>query len=508
MLLATSINMNLISVVILLCFVLDVTLSSTTQTNDDNNNNDFVSNERVVSNRVNTNHVNTNRATSNRVNPHSVGTVNINMLHQNRRSNVVVIGSGVKDRHMKIILSVTCKISNDIELEPLRLAKVILVVKCRGCGTIKLEGELDDRGQWSMSFEVPELLDTQYELLFSIRLINDAFFIAYNKLDTYNQYMASKEENEMWFQINTKPRGDTTHVNYEMNAVTNPVNRLKYINNEEVQRYATYTEGYAFSKLNLISQSIKYFLGISTLKCLPVYPKDDKTGYKGAEDILLIQSTQLLSFMILVHEIGHRVMLHVYKPKFSDYALPTSGDHKLCPSSNQDVMLAWVEGYANGFSLIMTELITKQVTPNIVSVTPSSGASLASGEEPSVSVNSISIEYYYCLVKDMNHNEGRIAAAMYDLFDSHNDGLDDDYITQALTKKDDYNNNLFTVDYFGRSSYSDSNMNNRINEKVLLVEALELSTHPNLDSYWEAILTLTNGDQKDLAQQIKYYNFG
>lgn len=161
------------------------------------------------------------------------------------------------------------------------------------------------------------------------------------------------------------------------------------------------------------------------------------------------------------HEYGHAVMYAAYG------SIPGEGGvHMFCDTASTG--LAWSEGFATYYGLV---------------------SGLGNGTlHWSVGDQGKSIELYSCSLRDISIDEGRVAAALWDLYDSANDsnGGNED---------------------LGRNGYSDSNSGAQVVPFATLVGTLWVSHQQTVQDYWTNLKTQLNSTQLAPSVQIMNYNY-
>jgi hypothetical protein len=161
------------------------------------------------------------------------------------------------------------------------------------------------------------------------------------------------------------------------------------------------------------------------------------------------------------HEYGHAAMYLAYG------SIPGEGGvHAFCDTATQG--LAWSEGFATYYGMVAA------VSDGTIHWT--------------VGDAGMSIERYYCALRDMRIDEGRVAAGLWDLYDSTND------------------NNGGDPNY-GQSGYSDSNSGAQLVPFNTLVNTLWVSNQPGVSQYWTNLKAALNATQLAPSVQIMNYNY-
>ncbi|KYQ88950.1 hypothetical protein DLAC_10539 [Tieghemostelium lacteum] len=114
------------------------------------------------------------------------------------------------------------------------------------------------------------------------------------------------------------------------------------------------------------------------------------------------------------------------------------------------------------------------------------------------------IEYYHCPNKNGFTDEGRIAAMLYDLYDSHNDAIDNEEVTKIIN---DDNNNIIDRNLFGSPNYRDGNGEYPISARNILIKTVSVMTEHSLSEYIEYIKSdrrLEKGARKSACEVFKY----
>jgi hypothetical protein len=174
--------------------------------------------------------------------------------------------------------------------------------------------------------------------------------------------------------------------------------------------------------------------------------------------------------LVIAHEYGHWVMFILYNGGWPDYKYDEE-DHSFCPAAPVPPGFAWSEGYATAFSLISTNTTSGNfywVDPTLV--------------QP--------IEKYSCKLQSSLTDEGRVAAAIWDLYDTPNDSN---------------GGNLL----LGRNGYSDNNALYVVKPQTLLFDAL-FQQPQNYEEYLRQVVASNSLSpiQRIFASNVSIYNWG
>ncbi|KYQ89929.1 hypothetical protein DLAC_08499 [Tieghemostelium lacteum] len=224
--------------------------------------------------------------------------------------------------------------------------------------------------------------------------------------------------------------------------------------------------------------------------------------------------------LTLVHEYGHFVQEILYAEK--SISIPITGDdHEPCDSVESTSNVAWSEGYADSFSIIMGKVMKmKYATDNKVS------QPWDEGQQISGRYSSLFYDYYACdtsvferdedgnpkqtyIERSLDNDEGRVTAMLYDLYDSNDDSLIKKPSDEIMNKiKEKYPKILPA--WFGVSTGSDSNSGNELTYIEILVDAIRESNQASLQCYIYSLLNSPNlkSEKKEYVKDIIIYNYG
>ncbi|MBN2413097.1 hypothetical protein JXQ31_15530 [candidate division KSB1 bacterium] len=180
---------------------------------------------------------------------------------------------------------------------------------------------------------------------------------------------------------------------------------------------------------------------------------------------------------VVMHEYGHAVMWYAYGE-----SNPSPGGSHNFSDTNQNTSLAWSEGWATGFML--------SVCPDGL-YNWHEGSSESAGEYPSCGVQNDwgwPIEAASSSNRDGSRSEARVAAAINDMLDSHNDSPGT-------------NANL------GRTDREDANSSNRVSLKKMVKDVLWGSYHKEFLNFWNELSGELSGNTLSLAREACQYNY-
>jgi hypothetical protein len=166
--------------------------------------------------------------------------------------------------------------------------------------------------------------------------------------------------------------------------------------------------------------------------------------------------------VVVGHEYGHAVMYQAYGGQMGP-----GGTHYFCQPASTG--LAWSEGFATFFGLAAIGSPDGQMHWSV-------------GDE------GVSMENWSCNIHDLNTDEGRVAAALWDLYDAPDD------------------NNGGSADR-GRNGFSDANSANRVGIRTML-DTLLVRRQTTATEYWTDLKARLTAAQSPGATQIISYNYG
>ncbi|HYO77699.1 MAG TPA: hypothetical protein VE010_14665 [Thermoanaerobaculia bacterium] len=167
--------------------------------------------------------------------------------------------------------------------------------------------------------------------------------------------------------------------------------------------------------------------------------------------------------IVVGHEVGHAVQYQAYGTSVSE-----GGFHTFCPQSPVSLGLAWSEGFATAFGMVAVN---------------SDGLM-----HWHVGDAGYSIEKYWCASTAIANDEGRIAAALWDLWDAANDSNGGDV-------------------NFGATGFSDSNQGAQLVGADALLTPLWTSIQNDVTAYWGVLKPRLNATQTAPSVNIMSYNY-
>ncbi|KYQ90958.1 hypothetical protein DLAC_07840 [Tieghemostelium lacteum] len=204
----------------------------------------------------------------------------------------------------------------------------------------------------------------------------------------------------------------------------------------------------------------------------------------------------------LYHEYGHYIQ-HLLLRRIDIKNVAPEGSHFPCDATPQNPTLAFYEGYANAFSRILLKEFGHQYIDPYVEITWKSG-SYKSLE------NGFSIEYFFCDKDKMLTDEGRIAAMIYDLYDSEDDSQQHKEIPNIIEFVGmDEKYHGIDKSWFG-TLQKDNNQGLEIPFRQLLVDFTSDrgEDYNSVKGYINAMRKKISGDQLEKALDIIRYNYG
>jgi hypothetical protein len=177
---------------------------------------------------------------------------------------------------------------------------------------------------------------------------------------------------------------------------------------------------------------------------------------------------------IIAHEYGHVVMYNLYKTDMPIQNAPRNNDYT-CPDVNKKApnpAYGWSEGFATFFALV---------------VTGSKDGKLDIGD------TTLDYEHYDCDYKKLEHDQGRVVAALWDLYDENNDN-------------NTINGSINTS--YGRTKYNDTQAPHHRIEFSQILNTLKMGTQDSFRQFYEDLETTMRVDQKSSAANIMLFNYG
>jgi hypothetical protein len=179
---------------------------------------------------------------------------------------------------------------------------------------------------------------------------------------------------------------------------------------------------------------------------------------------------------VIAHEYGHYMMWHLHGGTFPP---DSGGKHSVCSPSSRTPQVAWTEGYATAYAMI---LLHENDAENVMFMSVGTVKSFE-----------IAVERYSCnpsdgspTSTDINKDEGRVFAALWDLYDLHNDG------SSAIA--------------FGNPTGRDNNHDYVIDSHRLLINPLITARPTTIEAYWAALSPLLSNDELVQAKSVMCYN--
>jgi len=121
-------------------------------------------------------------------------------------------------------------------------------------------------------------------------------------------------------------------------------------------------------------------------------------------------------WIILAHEVGHYVMYRLMGPYLG------SAPHSVCMVL--DPTLAFSEGYADAFAFALRDTTFPSFKPVIIFP----------------GITEFNVELYSCHLQTLTTDEGRVAAALWDVYDGHGDNNENDLNRGRSGHRDDSDN--------------------------------------------------------------------
>jgi Transthyretin-like family len=272
-------------------------------------------------------------------------------------------------------------------------------------------------------------------------------------------YISSKVTNLAELQLISDGEGGYVPFYYAWRSttvddITSPTYTMNFTITNQAQAAAVWTGS---QRAAVLSQQSGHNLSYVEVR----YPGfGSGTYFRPGSGIINIDSENN-SPVVAGHEYGHAVMYAAYG------SIPGEGGiHEFCAAASAG--LAWSEGFATYYGLV---------------------AGLGNGTMHwSVGDAGMSIELYSCHLRDMSIDEGRVAAGLWDLYDSANDsnGGDPD---------------------LGANNYSDANSGAQLVPFNTLVDTLWVSQQQTVQQYWTNLKARLNQTQLAPSVQIMNYNY-
>jgi len=236
--------------------------------------------------------------------------------------------------------------------------------------------------------------------------------------------------------------------------------------------------------------------------CYPA--RDYSTGWYSGSKIIRIAAQYNDSPDVITHEYGHAVMYTAY-----DGNIPSDGGSHSFWDCEQEGELSWSEGWATAFALSADpdpDGIYNEHDESVIPFIPEQTAGCSSSQvasEPAVTSSAeISIEHFNADCTDGLMNEGRVAAAIYDMMDTTDDTNTDNLETVGL--------DISRAWRMGVDGHADYNKEHIIPFSVIFRDTLWNTQHDNFHSFWNSLAgtpgRLTD-EQRSQAQEIMYYNY-
>ena len=289
----------------------------------------------------------------------------------------------------------------------------------------------------------------------------------YDPFGTTEIYLVIKSENERYL-FGTASADGQKITNYHFKT---PVKRVSSGDNDISINYNITGAGKAmetWAAFNSVWDYTNKQLNVALPRLQVRYPggKPDSAYFIRNFDLIVIGETYYNGPMVIGHEFGHALMWHLNNGWFPE----GGGPHSLCPNNAVKVGLAWSEGYATAFGLISNHSTDGKFYWH-------NGGS------------GYSFETYSCAYKDLNTDEGRVAAALWDFLDEHDDCNSGD-------------------EKIGRNGFCDHNKNQRVSPAQALVDGVENQYQEDALKYWwymhDSVLSAV---QEPPAQDIYKYNW-
>jgi len=188
--------------------------------------------------------------------------------------------------------------------------------------------------------------------------------------------------------------------------------------------------------------------------------------FSETDNLIAIGDNYAKSEMVIAHEYGHDLMWL----SNNEWSPEAGGEHSFCPSTPIDNKLAWTEGYATAFALSATN------SPDgVFHWTPGD-----SGRD---------IEHYSCSYHQLDTDEGRVAAAIWDFVDANND------CNQGSQDR-------------GRDGFCDQNQPFPISPADAYYNAVKDQQQETVMPYWWNLHDhFMNANQQPLAEDIMRYDW-
>ena len=192
----------------------------------------------------------------------------------------------------------------------------------------------------------------------------------------------------------------------------------------------------------------------------------DEAYFVSSLNLIAIGDNYAQSDMVIAHEFGHDFMWQIN----NEWMPEAGGPHFVCPGSAIDNKLAWSEGYATAFALSATN-------------SPDGVFHWTPGD------TGWDIEHYSCSFDELDTDEFRVAAAIWDFVDANND------CNEGSQDK-------------GRDGYCDQNQPYPISVKDAYYNAVKGQQQETTMPYWWYLHdNFMNANQQPLAENIMRYNW-
>ena len=192
----------------------------------------------------------------------------------------------------------------------------------------------------------------------------------------------------------------------------------------------------------------------------------DEAYFAKSLNLIAIGDNYATSNMVIAHEYGHDFMWLIN----TEWLPEAGGPHSVCPGTPIDNKLAWVEGYATAFGLSATS-------------SPDGVFHWRPGDR------GLDVEHYSCSYHELDTDEIRVAAAIWDFVDTNND------CNQGSEDK-------------GRNGFCDENQLYPISVQDAYYNAVKGQQQETTMPYWWYLHDkFMNADQQPLAENIMRYNW-
>ncbi|KYQ92438.1 hypothetical protein DLAC_06418 [Tieghemostelium lacteum] len=274
---------------------------------------------------------------------------------------------------------------------------------------------------------------------------------------------------------------------------------IKYTFNGVQEKFSKISNKYIFGYviLNYVSIYITK-LGYDRVGIVhAIVQKDNPSGtYSNnyRQSIILLDNDNVWLPSTILHEYGHHVMFSA-----GFYGMKSAGgDHFFCDPAQKNQDLMWTEGYATGFSLVMMDELELKHKDLGTSMNPY--LNWRDGKEHWHQ----NLEYYYCDIADVELDEGRIAALIYDLYDGRKDSVDDTLVPKIMKDKKLRGKTTIQKEYFGDSNYKDDNEGSKITPYQLLIASM-MDGYTGLFPYLTSILNSVKENQVHLQKTCRTF---